>query len=514
MPNAPAEWKQAFSIHSNLVESVFGAGPVRPVIGRISESLNSDLVGFITEKLESSHRDVISSPDQAARRIEDALKYSSLLFTSAEKIDLDQLFEQIPLHIELNPFDSIVAALHSELRNLFSLAVGSPFSFVNTRAFISTPATEDAGPFREHSDQFADGHLKVMIYPSGMSAAHGGIRFIDFVVDDDQPPGTAVLFDNTKWMHQGVGSVDGPRLAIEVTIFRALLNARQSNRSHFFGRHLRTPADLYRTVSGRAVYSEIELPALRPVAINVGSGIRDWGPNWLLLDSLNHPAVSQIGVNSECLFPAFTDQASLVYSSHHIEHLPDPAVDRVLSEAHRCLRAGGKLLLKIPDFDLFVTAYINQDFSLQHQIGVGKVTWSWANKGIAITPENIFSMMFCGYWTKDYGDHFSKNVNKDSPLAYHGPAKVTPEDLDKLMATRDPHLISKELGCVAATDQNFGAFNHQNAWSKVQLIELAERHGFRVVEDSKSSILQLFSAQVPDLREMRDWSLYLVFEPI
>lgn len=509
-----AQREQAFSLHSEIVESVFGAGPAKPLFGQISESLNTDLVEFITKKLESNDRDVISSPDQAARRIEDSQDYSSLLLSEMESIKFNQLFEQTPVQIELNPFDSVVATLHSEIRKIFADAVGSPFCFINSRAFISIPGNDFTGAFKEHSDQFDDGHLKVMIYPSGMNAVHGGIRFTDFVVDDDQPPGTAVLFDNSRWRHQGIGSVDGPRLAIEVTIFRALLNARQSNRSHFFGRHLGTPADVYRTVSGKAVYSEIELGASRPDAINVGSGLRDWGPKWLLLDALNHPAVSQIDINPECLFPVVTSQSSLVYSSHHIEHLPDPAVIRVLSEAHRCLRAGGKLLLKIPDFDLFVSAYIAQDFSLQHQIGVGKVLWSWANKGIETTPENIFSMMFCGYWTKDYGDHFSREVNRDSPLAYHGPAKVAPEDLNELMATRDPHLISQELCKVAAMDPNFSAFNHQNAWSKVQLIALAERQGFKVVEDSKSSILQLFSEQIPDLGEMQDWSLYLVFEPL
>ena len=514
MSNARAQRQEAFSLHSDMVKSVFGPGPVRPVFGRISESLNTDLVEFITKKLESNDRDVIASPDQAARRIDDSLNYSSLLLTSTENVKFDQFFEQIPAQIELNPFDSIVAALHSELRKIFAIAVGSPFAFVNSRAFISIPATDGTGPFNEHTDQFDDGHLKVMIYPSGMSAGHGGIRFTDFVIDDDQPPGTAVLFDNSQWRHQGMGSVEGPRLAIEVTIFRALLNAQQSNRSHFFGRHLRQPADLYRTVNGKTVYSEIELEASRPDAINVGSGLRDWGPKWLLLDALNHPSVSQIDINPECLFPAVTSQSSLVYSSHHIEHLPDSAVERVLSEAYRCLRAGGKLLLKIPDFDLFVSAYIAQDFSLQHQIGVGKVLWSWANKGIETTPENIFSMMFCGYWTKDYGDHFSREVNRDSPLAYHGPANVAPENLNELMATKDPHLISQELCKVAAMDPHFSAFNHQNAWSKVQLIALAERQGFRVVEDSKSAILQLFSEQIPDLREMQNFSLYLVFEPM
>ena len=140
--------------------------------------------------------------------------------------------------------------------------------------------------------------------------------------------------------------------------------------------------------------------------------------------------------------------------------------------------------------------------------------WSWKNKSVPVTPENIFSMMFCGYWTTDYGDHFSGQVNKDAPLAYHGPADIPSGDLVSLMQTRDPHFISAELCKIAVNDPNFSAFNHQNAWSRAQLVELAGNFGFKVQKSDKREILELFSERIPDLREMADWSLYLLFEPI
>ena len=45
-----AQREQAFSLHSEIVESVFGAGPAKPLFGQISESLNTDLVEVITKK--------------------------------------------------------------------------------------------------------------------------------------------------------------------------------------------------------------------------------------------------------------------------------------------------------------------------------------------------------------------------------------------------------------------------------------------------------------------------------
>lgn len=508
----PHDFKKLFSSHSATVDSIFGPAPERPIIGRISDKLNSDLVLFITQKLESRGDDVVASPQEAMQRIHQAKFDSALIFTRTEQINFDELFQTIGAHVELNPFDPIVASLHSELRQIFSLGIGSPFSFVNSRAFISRPGDSDVGPFRPHTDNFADGHMKIMIYPSGIDAMSGGIKFTDFEAIEDQPPGVAVLFDNSRLQHMAVGSAHQHRLAIELTVFRTLANVRQLNRSHFFGRHLKTPGDLYRAAHGSTVQYAVELSAISPDAINVGSGIRNWGSQWLLLDALDHPAISQIKVNSECLFPAPSEQASLVYSSHHIEHLPDSSVRRVVKEARRCLKPGGRLLLKIPDFDLFVQAFLAGDFGLKDQIGVGKVMWSWHNKGVKATPENIFSMMFCGYWTKDYGDHFSGEVNKGSPLAYHGPANVPPGELRDLFKSNDPHFISAELCKVAREDPYFSAFNHQNAWSAAQLVALVEAEGFQLHDSSKDSITDLFATHIPDLREMEDWSLYLLFE--
>ena len=512
MQKIPLDFKSLFSAHATTIDKIFGPAPERPIIGRISDKLNSDLFSFITRKITSSSDDVVSSPQSAMQRIHEAKFNSALLLTRTELIDFDELFETINCHVELNPFDPLVASLHSELRQIFSLHIGSPFSFVNSRAFISRPGASDVGPFRPHTDNFADGHLKIMVYPSGINALSGGIRFTDFEPISQQPPGVAVLFDNSKLQHMAISSANNPRLGIELTLLRTLTDIRQLNRSHFFGRHLKTPGDLYRAAHSSTVSDAVELSAKSPDAINVGSGIRNWGSKWLLLDALDHPAVSQIKVNSESLFPAPSEQASLVYSSHHIEHLPDASVRRVVKEAHRCLKPGGRLLLKIPNFDLFIQAFLAADFGLKDQIGVGKVMWSWHNKGVQTTPENIFSMMFCGYWTKEYGDHFSGEINKSSPLAYHGPADVSPGRLGDLFKSKDPHFISAELCKVALEDPYFSAFNHQNAWSEAQLVALVEAEGFQLHESSRDSITKLFADQIPDLREMADWSLYLLFE--
>lgn len=49
--------------------------------------------------------------------------------------------------------------------------------------------------------------------------------------------------------------------------------------------------------------------------------------------------------------PLPDQSASLVYSSHFLEHIPRPQVDGFLAECHRILVPGGVLWLVLPDLD-------------------------------------------------------------------------------------------------------------------------------------------------------------------
>lgn len=61
--------------------------------------------------------------------------------------------------------------------------------------------------------------------------------------------------------------------------------------------------------------------------------------------------------------PIDSNSAEVVYSSHTIEHIVDPAAQRIFSEMHRILKPGGYLRITAPDIDLHYRAYRENDRS-------------------------------------------------------------------------------------------------------------------------------------------------------
>lgn len=504
-----------FKAHAAIVEQMFGPRNMEPKVKAIPERLTHDLVEHLATLINRRRSDVVSDPISANERVHSSCGHTELLLSKPNTLDWEQLFQRIPVQVELNPFDPVIHELHNELRMIFRADVGGPFAFVNSRAMISNPCEADPiGPFSLHVDGFCDGHLKIMVYLTGVNETAGGMVFSNYGRIPDSRPGTAVLFDNSALEHAGINCKSGKRVAIEITLFRSLADFPQLTRSHFFGRHFDTPRYFYRIAHERFRYPQH--PRMQGFSrINIGSGIREWDDTWLLLDEIDHKAVSQTSINSELLIPAFSGTCSLVYTSHHIEHLPDIAVSRVLSESRRCLSTSGRLVIKVPDFDYFLTAFFEKDSRVIGEIcRFDNVMWSWARKGVEPNIENSLSMMFCGYWTKAYGDHFSRKIDREHPHSYHGPAMMSRQDLNGLFETKDPHKIAAELCEAAKSDIHFSRFNHQNAWSKQQLINLVEDHGFELVGADKKVIMRSYDDDIPDLCEMADWSMYLEFSPV
>ena len=167
--------------------------------------------------------------------------------------------------------------------------------------------------------------------------------------------------------------------------------------------------------------------------------------------------------------------------------------------------------MKVPDYEYFLAAYRNEDWSFMLGKGVESVMWTWERYGVQKHPLQMLSMMFCGYWNKAYGDHFVGPVNFENIKSYHGPAKLSLQHLENLLMTDQPSLIIRKLREVALEDPAFKSFNHQSAWSRQDMISIARRHGFDIHTTDTHTVLQTYSELIPDIQNMHDFSMYLEF---
>ena len=119
-------------------------------------------------------------------------------------------------------------------------------------------------------------------------------------------------------------------------------------------------------------------------------------------------------------------------------------------------------------------------------------------------------MMFCGYWTHAYGDHFSGAINHCAPGAYHGPPKLAIDHLNQIFDINSPNKIAKELVTFASKDKDLRSFNHRNAWSKGEIVELLLKSGIKVLHTDRNLIFDQFNDLIDDLENMHNWSAYFL----
>ena len=321
----------------------------------------------------------------------------------------------------------------------------------------------------------------------------------------DKPDGYALAFRNSDVLHAGIPGKELDRISVEITLMRSLENIPQYNPSHFNGTVLQNPWIAHSLNDSKSEY----LPSYKTAYINIGSGIRDW-TGWLLLDSLEHPNVLKYSASCTSTIPAEQGTAELIYSSHHIEHVDIPTFDRMISECSRVINpSNGVVLLKFPDYDSILENYTNGNEQFFLNKGIEEVSWSWRHKGVEDNLANRASMLFCGYWNKRYGDHFSGRINRDQ-YSYHGPAVMDSRELDTLLRSSSPSKIAERLRLICLEDSEFSCFNHQSAWSALEMEAGLNEAGLSVISQDKISIANKFGNIIPDLLSYFEWSRYVL----
>jgi len=145
---------------------------------------------------------------------------------------------------------------------------------------------------------------------------------------------------------------------------------------------------------------------------NVGAG-KFAHPCWTNLDcksehyqaAQTHPFVEFDLMRLEPL-PIEDNTAEIIYSSHCIEHVNDPAVLNLLKESHRALKPNGCLRLTTPDMELFYGAYVRNDIDF----------WYWRGRYDRASIHQLFLSHFAGQLSEINPDNSAHTKYTDDEI--------------------------------------------------------------------------------------------------
>ena len=219
-----------FSHHAQLVSYFFG-NPKNVFAFKISEDRVEELSAWLAKMPTTSF--------EKETKNQTGPLFAPRLQTKGVIEQLDQ--NLIPFYLTNC---EVIQDLHKEIRSNISEQIGSPFAFINTRAWVTKSLSNEMGPNAPHKDGFLPGHMKIMVYLTPMSAEYG-----DFWIEGEQitgeKPGFCIGFKNSDLLHSGKPGTKYPRICIEVTIMRTLQDNKQSHDSHVCGRHFLNVSSAY-----------------------------------------------------------------------------------------------------------------------------------------------------------------------------------------------------------------------------------------------------------------------------
>ena len=230
-----------FVAHEKLIRTVYGEIEDDFCIGVLPEKILEEILDYLKIENQLSSKEIFqrykeSISDDRKLICTDTSSYGENLIKDNAKIfksawELDHKNDAI---INLQKF------IEKEFKNYFK----SPIIFLNSRAWTLPPESKSFGANNFHLDGFEDGHLKIMIYPFGLSEKFGKL-IVEEKEITNRKKGTLVAFKNSEVVHKSVPGTEKDRIAIEITIMRSLVPSLQQNKSHFNGRHFFSIKDTY-----------------------------------------------------------------------------------------------------------------------------------------------------------------------------------------------------------------------------------------------------------------------------
>jgi hypothetical protein len=418
--------------------------------------------------------------------------------------------------------------LLSALKPYIEAAIGGGFRVGNVRAWTTRKTSEQHGPIKFHTDRLSRHLRKLMIYPVPPNRANGSFEIIgrdgETITLNSTSNPMAVLADVGVLQHRGIPpSAVEHRPVIEVTIIPSLQTKIVVD---FFGHNARLPL-LSRTdfAEVQAAFSALRKEfqhqtddSLEPIrleferCVNIGGGRRFNYPGWVNFDIASPEIASRLMFDNDCRLPYPNNHATVVYSSHCLEHLEDDVVRQLLHETARIMSPDGALVIKIPDFELVLNDWKTGklDGILDpRKWGLVPLFGMWTRNGIPVSADSIAAMIFCGFWNTDYGEEFFGANSRGAPSAWHGPPRIPISTLRHILGSSEsPHFVASQLRAEVLRTERSPRFNHCNAWSRAEFVALAESCGLRWIDTD--DIVAHFP-DIPTVDDMASISRYFLF---
>jgi len=125
------------------------------------------------------------------------------------------------------------------------------------------------------------------------------------------------------------------------------------------------------------------------IQLDIGAGQTKRNADWLTLDK-NRCCDLYWDLSEGLPFPE--DSVNTIYSSHVLEHIPPPSLERVLRDCLRCLKPGGTLSVCVPNARLFIEAYLQGRYFVTPS---SENCWQrgWTDTGSPIDQINYIAYM-------------------------------------------------------------------------------------------------------------------------
>ena len=171
-----------------------------------------------------------------------------------------------------------------------------------------------------------------------------------------------------------------------------------------------------------------------------------------------------------------------IFSAHCFEHLGFKAVNNVLKECYRILEKGGGIRIDVPNADIFVKAYLENDeeFLLPFIKQASRISTRFDLAEKEQFSSKHIAVMNCI-------SHFHKKMRSKNEVRYYSPMipKLVEKDLFDNQLMSLPRKDFYKWAANLQTEEELSTGGHQCGFNFEILKEMLEKNGFREIREVK-----------------------------